>query len=329
MQSHRLLKLLVIVILLVVAALPFAVAQEDELPDLVMAQRPGFHPEGIEWDAENERFLAGSLTEGTIFAIDDEGEVTPLVEDEDLTSTIGIHIDRETNRLLVCNSDTTVFSDPEAEGLAQLGIYDLHTGERLHFVDLGELLEEGRHFCNDVTSDADGNAYVTDTFSPVIYKVTPDGEASVFVEDERLANEMGGLNGIDFHPDGYLLAAVSGAGALYKIPLDDPEALTQVELSEPFSVDGMALQPNGNLIAVATTFNEDGTTNSELLEVASDDDWESAEIVNRVALDAALSPTTVALRDDIPYVIHAHFNELFGGGAPVEAFEIMRVDFEE
>ncbi len=304
-------------------------AQEDELPDEVLAARPGFHPEGIEWDAEGGRFLTGSLAEGTIFEIADDGTVTPFIEDEDLASTIGIHIDHTDNRLLVCNSDASVFSDPEAAGIAQLGIYDLATGERLQFADLGALLEEGnRHFCNDVTSDAEGNAYVTDSLSSVIYQVTPDGEASILVEDERLTNEMIGLNGIDYHPDGYLLAAVAGAGAIFKIPLDDPETLTQVELSEPFGVDGMVLHPNGNLIAVATTFNEDETTNSELLEVASEDDWASAEIVHRAPLDATLSPTTVALRDEIPYVIHAHFNEM-GGETPVEAFEILRVDFEE
>jgi hypothetical protein len=82
------------------------------------------------------------------------------------------------------------------------------------------------------------------------------------------------------------------------------------------------------LIAVATTFNEDGSTNSELLEIASEDDWESAEITHRAMLDASISPTTVALREGAPYVVHAHFNELFGG-QPVDAFEIVRVFFED
>ena len=324
MQTNHLLKLLVILILLVVA-LPFTVAQDDELPDLVMAQRTSFHPEGIEWDAENERFLTGSLTEGTIFEIDDEGTVMAFIEDDDLVSTVGIHIDQATNRLLVCNSDTTVFEDPEAVGIAQLGIYDLNTSERLQFIGLDEMLEDSRHFCNDVTSDADGNAYVTDTFSPVIYKVTPDGKGSIFIEDERLNI---GLNGIEYHPDGYLLAAVSGAGALYKIPLDDPEAMTQVELSEPFGADGIVLHPNGNLIAVATTFNEDGSPNSEVLEVASEADWESAAIVNRVLTDASLTPTTAAIRDEAVYVVHAYIDDMVSGTS-VDVFEIMRIDFEE
>lgn len=327
MRFYRWLKIVFIVMLLLIA-LPVTFAQDEELPDLILAQHPSLHPEGIEWDAANGRFLTGSLAEGTIFAIADDGTVTPLIEDAEFINTIGIHIDRATDRLLVCNSEVAAFNDPELPGTAQLGIYDLNTGERLQYVDLGALLPEGRHFCNDVTVDAEGNAYGTDTFSPVIYQVTPEGEASIFVQDDQLGNENGGLNGIDFHPDGYLLAAIIGSASLFKIPLDDPASLTQVELSEPFSADGIVLNSAGNLIAKATTFNEDETTNSELLEVASEDDWASAEIVQRAALDAALAPTTVALRDDVPYVVHAHFNEFFGG-QPVDEFEIMRVNFED
>jgi sugar lactone lactonase YvrE len=319
---------IVFILMLLVVALPFTLAQDEELPDLVLAQHTSLHPEGIEWDAANGRFLTGSLAEGTIFEVADDGTVTPFIEDEDFLNTIGIHIDPATERLLVCNSEVAAFNDPEVQGTAQLGIYDLNSGERLQFVDLGALLPEGRHFCNDVTVDAEGNAYVTDTFSPVIYKVTPEGEASIFVEDDQLGNENGGGNGIDFHPDGYLLVNINGSASLFKIPLDDPTALAQVELSEPFAADGMVLDSAGNLIAKATTFNEDGSMNSELLEVASEDDWASAEILRRAPLDANLAPTTVALRDDVPYVIHAHFSEFFGG-QPLDEFEIMRVDFED
>lgn len=40
-----------------------------------------------------------------------------------------------------------------------------------------------------MTVDPAGNAYVTDSLSPLVHKVTPEGQASVFVEDPRLAGE--------------------------------------------------------------------------------------------------------------------------------------------
>lgn len=314
---QRLLKALAIAVALL---LTMAFAQPDGLPDLVIVQRERLHPEGVEWDAENGRFLIGSFTEGTIFEIADDGTMTPFIEDEALITSLGIHIDREHGRLLVTNSD------PEGTGIAQLGIYDLDTGERLHLVDLGALSGGEHHLANDVTSDAEGNAYVTDSFSPVIYKVTSDGEASIFAESEAFASESFGLNGIEYHADGYLLVALTEPGALFRIPLDDPEAITEIELSESFSPDGIMLHPNGNLIVVAGTLNEDGSTNREVLEVASDDNWTSAEIVNRAPTDPDRSASTVTIRDETPYVVYSHFNELFSGQL-VDEFEIVRIDF--
>ena len=299
---------------------------ESVLPDVVIAERSSFHPEGIEFDPETGQFLTGSFTEGTVFTIDDTGAVAEFITDSDFVSTIGIHIDHDNNRLLVANADPGIVADPEATGIAMLGIYDLSTGERMHMVDLGALLPDSVHFANDVVNDADGNAYVTDSFTPVIYRVTPDGTASIFAEDKRFANESWGLNGIEYHPDGYLLVAVTGAGALYKLPIGDPESITAVALPEPIGADGMVFDPDGRLIVVATTFETDGMEKSEVLALSSEDAWESASIVGRAPTDAARSPTTATIRDGAVYVVYAHFDAMFAG-EPVESFEIERVSF--
>ncbi|MEO1441815.1 MAG: hypothetical protein AAFV33_15565, partial [Chloroflexota bacterium] len=143
--------------------------------DVILAQNAGMTPESIEWDAANGQFLVGSITFGSIFSVQDTGVTMPFIESENLTSTVGIHLDAETNRLLVTNGNIQANVNENLPGIAQLGIYDMETREELHFVDLGSLYPDGRHFANDVTVDADGNAYVTDTLSPVIYKVDMDG----------------------------------------------------------------------------------------------------------------------------------------------------------
>jgi sugar lactone lactonase YvrE len=317
----------VLMVALLFVLLPRTVAHRGGLPDVVLAQRENFHPEGIVWDAENGYFLTGSMTEGTIFEISADGVVTPFIEDEALKTTLGIHLDRENNRLLVANADMS--AAPESSGLAQLGIYDLTTHERIHLVDLGSLLEVGHHhLANGVTVDADGNAYVTDSFAPVIYKVTPDGKASILVVSTNFASKTFGLNDIEYHPDGYLLVAFTEPGALYKVPLDDPETFTEIALDEAFSPDGITLDSDGNLIVVASFPQEDGGVQGEVIELTSDDDWASARIANRAPVDAAMSPTSVTLWGETPYVVHTHFNELFSGQS-VDAFEISRIDFVE
>ena len=290
--------------------------------EAIVIEVPGILPEGVEYDAEGERFLFGSLTEGTIRQIMEGGEAEPFIEDEDLVSSVGIHVDTYNDRLLVANSDASIFFGGEGPGMAGVAAYDLESGERLFLTDLGALLPDSGHFANDLTADADGNVYVTDSLVPVIYKVDVDGNAEIFIEDEQLMGVGFGLNGIDYHPDGYLLAAVAGSASIYKIPLDDPSALSAVELSEPLSIDGMVLAPDGNtLYAIATTGDLANGGLQEIVEVTSEDDWTMAEVTARI--ETGGDATTVALRDGTPYFINVYF-----GNPDAEQYEIVPVTFE-
>jgi sugar lactone lactonase YvrE len=316
---------LLFILLTLVASLTIAqpqppVATEEVTFDLVV-EIPGLLPEGIEYDAERQRFLLGSLSTGSITSVSLLGGTQTLIEDEDLISSVGIHIDAANDRLLVANSDRSAFGNPDSKGLAALAAYDLETGERLYYAELSALTaeREGQNFANDVTVDADGNAYVTNSFQPLIYKVDIDGNAEVFIEDEQLTAPGFGLNGIDFHPDGYLLAAVGGSAAIFKIPLDDPEALTQVELSEPVGIDGMVIAEDGSVIAVGRT---GANSTQEIVQIVSEDEWATAEIVNRV--ETGGNATTVTLVEDVPHYINAYLNN-----PAQEAYEIVPVEFVE
>ena len=292
------------------------------LPDTVRDTVPGLYPEGIEYDASHGRFLLGSLSHGTVTAVDDGGMSTTLVDDPGNVASVGLQIAGD--RLLVALSDVRAAFDTTVAGHAGLGIYDLASGRRLHRVDLGALVPDGRHFANDIAVDADGNAYITDSLSPVIYRVTPDGKASIFVRDTLLGGHGFGMNGIDYDPRGFLLVAMDQQRALYRVPVAAPDSLARVELSEPLAADGMVLGPDGHLIAVAATFPGGGPRMEELVELTSDDGWHSASITARAPLDASASPTTVALRDGAAYVVQAHLSGM-GEAEPVQMFEIVRV----
>jgi len=298
-------------------ATPAVVDATPPGPDVVRIEDPGLHPEGIEWDAVRERFLVSSVTRGTVTTVDDEGSISVFIDDPDIAASIGIHIDRANGRLLVADADLAVFQG--SPGHARIGAYDLETGERLFMTDLGVLTPADGQFANDMTTAPDGTAYVTNYVTPAIYVVSPTGEASVLVEGEPLA--PGGINGIDLHPDGYLLAAQQGARGLIRIPLDDPSAVHAVELPEPFNADGLVFTPDGRLVVVAGT-GEGDSARSEVLLLESSDGWESAVIVARQ--DAAANATTAAIRGDDIYVIDARFADM-GGDAP--HFDISRVRF--
>lgn len=294
-------------------------AQEASLPDTVRIQEPGLHPEGVEWDAERGHFLVSSVTRGTVTAVEDDGSHRALVRDTALAGSIGIHADADRGRLLVASGDPAVFQDTSVRGVARLGIYDLATGERRRVVDLARLAPEGRHFANDVTVGPDGAAYVTDSFTPAIYRVASDGSASVFLRDDRLASGSFALNGIDFHPGGYLLVAAPWAGRLFRVPLDAPDRFAEVSLPEPVAADGLVLRPDGTLVAVADRSGEG--SGSEVVLLRSDDDWRSARVVGRAP---SASATTATLRSGAIYVVDPHFAGM-GGDEPVPAFEVFRV----
>jgi sugar lactone lactonase YvrE len=285
-----------------------------DVPDEIIIEHHNLFPEGIEYDAARQRFLLSSFSEGTIYQVTDDGTISAFIEDDNLTSTVGIEIDHVNNRLLVANGDTSF-----SPNTAMLGAYDLETGERLFFVDLSEVYPADMHLANDVAVDRQGVAYVTDTFAPVIYRVDMDGTVSVFMADETLAF----INGITVHADGYLLLGAY-PNLLLKIPLDEPE-LMPVELGNgiEFEVtDGMVLHPDGSLVMV--TFPD-----SIIYRLRSDDDWVSATLVSTSRDHAAGWGTTVALRGESIYVIHSYLNRLMDEMGDQDIFEIVRVEFEE
>ena len=267
-------------------------------PPMIVAERGEFIPEGVEYDMTNGRFLTGSLLEGSILWIHNDGQVTTLVSDPELVSSVGIEADEPNNRLLVANSDRSVFQGDGA-GQAKLGVYNLTTGERLAMVDLASAITESppdaAYFANDVTVAGDGTAYVTDTRMGAIYRVSSDYEVFLLHRFDGF-----GPNGIVHHPSGYLL--VCGGTALWKVPLDDPAGATAVTLPEEITgQDGMVWMPDGRLAIVSNSGNR-------VVALTSEDDWGRATLAG-VAPYETQATTAAVVGDDI-YVVHPHFADI-------------------
>jgi len=301
---------------------------DSAAPDKITINRPALYPESMTFDATNNRFLLGSLTAGAIGQVQDDGAYTAFADDAQLVSTTGILVDESRNRVLAAVGDlagnSTRTSSATQYQLAALASFDRSTGQRLAYVDLGGLRPGGAHFANDVAVDNQGNAYVTDSFSPIIYKVDAQGKASVFLEDSRLAAPAGnfGLNGIVFHPDGYLLVAKYDEGLLYKVPLANPSAFTQVAASTPFtSADGLLLADNNTLLIAAN-----GQTNA-VLRVRTTDEWATATTAGSYATGNVF-PTALARRGAEVYVLQSHVDALLAGQNPVVAqFGLQKITF--
>jgi len=81
--------------------------------------------------------------------------------------------------------------------------------------------------CNDIAIGADGSVYVTDSFTPNIFRLAPGASAlEVFITDPRLAPAPNGvgLDGIAFGADGHLYVTQFIPGALFRITIRGDDA---------------------------------------------------------------------------------------------------------
>ena len=294
------------------------------LPDSISFTKMALYPEGVDYDAANHRFLVTSLHEGVVGAVTADGSYTPVFQNPAMISAIGLRIDAKRDRVLVCNSDpgASIHTKPESQGkLAGLAAFKLSTGELIKYVDLGALSNGGGHFCNDIALDDDGNTYATDSFSPIIYKIDTNYNASIFVQDKRFAGEGFNLNGIVVK-DNYLIVAKDNEGVLFKFPLDDPAKFVEIKVDQNMpGADGLVMKSDGSLLVIAN-----GNTN-KVFKLVSDDDWNSAKVTATVDTGPTFTTTGVEVNGSV-YVLNARLDVLFNPKTEkhVETFEIKKVN---
>ena len=290
-------------------AVPAAAQQYRPCPEVVHGSAPRLHPEGVAFDPTRDRFLVGSVRHGTVSVANPDGSVRTLVDDPQLITTMGLAVDAGRGRLLVANGDVAIgtkTSPATLDKTSGLGVYDLRTGKRIAYHDLGALDPAHKHFGNDIAVAPDGTAYMTDSYSGAIYRVPLNGPATVLLRDDRLmpAGRGNGANGIALHPKGYLLIAHSSGRALYKLA---GTVLTPVTVDQPIGApDGLLLDRDGSLHAI------DNTAANRVITLSSKDDWASATLAaSRPWTDPA--PTTMARGRCGIYVLSGRLDQLGQG----------------
>ncbi|MFV2058953.1 MAG: hypothetical protein ACC707_21040 [Thiohalomonadales bacterium] len=305
--------------------------------DKILIKNESLYPEGISYDVHNKLFYVSSVARGEIWRVNQAGESELFIKNDLFPSTIGLQVDAKRNRLIVGIADPGVGGNSTAKTvgkLAGVAIYDLTSKEKLAYYNLAPLGSHSRHFANDIAIDEKGNIYVTDSFSPVIYKIDEYGRAGIFVSYPKwdVAEGKFGLNGIVYHPDGMLIVSHYDSGKLYKIDVKNPTNIKEIvpnEFSQKWKItglDGLLLRNDKTLIAVNVdpSGRENGNAVYRLL---SNDGWGSFEI-SGVMPTSNTYPTTLTIADDSLFVLHSNLLELFTGNkVPVKTFEIEKVSF--
>ncbi len=267
-----------------------------EIRDVYLLNSPMSLPEGVAFDSRTRRFFATALFGGQITQIDAAtGEEQVFFTSEEPLQFSGAKVDEANRRLWVCASD---IRGPRGG----LHLFDVDSGALLQHFPLA-----ARGICNDVCLDADGVAYVTDSFQPVIYRVDArDGSAREFIRDAQMAAPMGqfGLNGIVVTPDGEaVIGGFTSPSKLFLISRNAPDGVREIALDgDPFGLPDPNFTGADGIIFVGNALYV--VHNGGVQQVTfTAKDFSRGTVKSVIAPESGLTTATVA--DDKLYVIKA------------------------
>ncbi|KAE9584677.1 putative six-bladed beta-propeller, TolB [Lupinus albus] len=282
---------------------------------------PNLYPESLTWDPHAHHFLLGSLRHRTIVAVSDSGNVETFISDPALPSDVsffGLAVDSPRHRVLaVVNRH-----DPPFNALAA---YDLHSRRRL-FLSTLPSFNDSPSAANDVAVDNHGDAFVTNSAGNFIWKVTADGDASIFSSSPLFTNNHDqnapygvlGLNGIAYVSNGYFLVVQSSTGKVFKVDEKDGTAKTVLLNEDLIGADDIAVRSDGVVLVVSPT--------NKLWFLRSQDNWAEGVVYDKVELDLRRFPTSVTVgAKERVYVLYGHLGEGRMKDSERESFGIAEV----
>jgi hypothetical protein len=298
-------------LLLAITLAPSLVGCGDDTPDqpdqLVLPNDS--YPESLSSDADGTLYV-GSITAGTIAAYDD-GATTPrmVLADASVTGVAGVLVHGDA--LWICSVDAQFRHPTEVKSFgldgAARGTYPLGAMQ----------------FCNDMTFDAAGNLYSTDSFSGTVMRLPAGGSAlETWFTDPALAPASQGAFGLDgiVAATGALYLGKLDTGGLYRVPINadgSAGAATSITVTPALvAPDGIRALDDRTLLVAQNS----GT----LAKVAITGDTATA-----TALATDLDqPTGVTSARGSAWVSEGQLGRLFAQPAqpPIEPFLVRRVD---
>lgn len=222
--------------------------------------------------------------------------------------TFAVGIKATATRLVIAGGDTGLVS-----------VYDRRTGESVAQFTNGAT-KSSPTFLNDVAIAPNGDAYVTDSFRPVLYRIPAAqlarkqaGRQSLPVfrnfTGTPLKYEPGfNVNGIAATSDArFLIVGQSNTGKLYRVRLRDKE-VTQVDLggARLTDNDGLVLLESRVLYVVRNSV-------EKVVEVRLAASYAGGQVVSVTGNRDFQTPTTAAVAGDRLLIVNSQFN---GPGKP-------------
>jgi sugar lactone lactonase YvrE len=162
-------------------------------------------PETIAWDDSRQKFLIGTVAEGSIFAVGKDGQLNELLKANDengLWAVFDILVDQARNRLWVSSAATPKFTGfgPADQGRSALFEFDLET---LQLIRHYPVPVDGRpHVLGSMALGPNGDIFIVDRALPIVFSKPADEQKLKAVMASR---DMISMRGIAMQPDGRIM----------------------------------------------------------------------------------------------------------------------------
>lgn len=295
--------------------------------DVVELPGPMFYPEGVAIAHDGKTYVASILT-GSIVEVD-RGAATPteLVAAGAIgSSAVGLY--------------TSPDGDPDDLLWECVGTYGTDTLPSVAGIDRATGAEVVRHtfpaqadgstagLCNEITADAAGNLYVTDSFGARVLRIPAADRRSpehiaVWAAGPELAPAPNsfGANGIAYDGTGAVIVANTSTGALVKIAINaDGSAGPLAPITLPRALVG----PDGVRRVGATTFVvvEQYAGTLDKLDLAAQ------PITLTTLRDGLRDPSSLDVADGNAWVSEGQLSHVFDMTQPELPFTVVRVAVE-
>jgi sugar lactone lactonase YvrE len=311
---------------LVFSAGPAAAQPRQETRPIVNFAIPGdaVFPEGVASDPKTGFFYVSSSADGTIFR-GRRDRRTPEVflpggQDGRMAAT-GMKVDRQ-GRLFVSGAAT-----------GQMWVYDTHNRKLVRHFDTG--LRGADTFINDVSVTPNGDAYFTDSVTPVLWRVPASAvrhrDATVAAPQRFLdftgtavAYQAGfNLNGIWFAGGGRQLVTVqSNTGKLFRIGVRD-RSVAEIPVAGGPLTNGDGILLAGPVLFVARNADQ------LIVTVGLDHKLSSGRVLAQFTDPALHTPTTMALTGGARLlVVNSQFDRQGPGLTPDLPFTVSSLPLE-
>jgi Cu-Zn family superoxide dismutase len=278
-------------------------------------------PEGVAADPRTGFFYAGSSSDGTIFrGSPDRSTMEVFLPGgaDGRTGATGMKVDRQ-GRLYVSGAAT-----------GQMWVYDTRTRALIRHFDTGL---RANTFINDVTITPNGDAFFTDSLTPVLWRVPAAAvrrAGAGIAAPERFLDFTGtavvyqagfNLNGIWTAAGGRQLVTIqSNTGKLFRIGVRDRD-VAEVPVAGGPLTNGDGILLAGPWLFVARNANE------LIVTVALDSRLRDGRVVAQFTDEALRFPTTMALEGTRLLVVNSQFDRR--GGTPELPFTVSSVPLEQ